>query len=103
MNGLQTEELTHLREEVEEFRKQNTLLQTQLGDKDALINTLVSKCEFRPVKYAKSILDMTIGTIEIYCVSRLSSSFVCLLCRGQRRHRRLMAQQEAQKVHKYWR
>lgn len=43
MNGLQTEELTLLREEVEELRKQNVLLQTQLGDKDALINTLVSK------------------------------------------------------------
>lgn len=44
VNGLQTEELTQLREEVEELRKQYALLQTQLGDKDALINTLVSKC-----------------------------------------------------------
>uniref|UniRef100_A0A8C9XDU4 General vesicular transport factor p115 n=1 Tax=Sander lucioperca TaxID=283035 RepID=A0A8C9XDU4_SANLU len=44
VNGLQTEELTQLREEVEELRKQHTLLQTQLHDKDALINTLVSKC-----------------------------------------------------------
>ena len=42
VNGLQTEELAQLREEVEELRKQHTLLQTQLGDKDALINTLVS-------------------------------------------------------------
>uniref|UniRef100_A0A7N9AVX3 General vesicular transport factor p115 n=1 Tax=Mastacembelus armatus TaxID=205130 RepID=A0A7N9AVX3_9TELE len=42
VNGLQTEELTQLREEVEELRKQHTLLQTQLSDKDALINTLVS-------------------------------------------------------------
>lgn len=42
MNGLQTEELTLLKEEVEELRKQNVLLQTQLGEKDALINTLVS-------------------------------------------------------------
>lgn len=42
VNGLQTEELTQLREEVEELRKQHALLQTQLGDKDALINTLVS-------------------------------------------------------------
>lgn len=42
MNGLQTEELTQLREEVEELRKQSALLQTQLGDKEALINTLVS-------------------------------------------------------------
>uniref|UniRef100_A0A671WUZ0 General vesicular transport factor p115 n=1 Tax=Sparus aurata TaxID=8175 RepID=A0A671WUZ0_SPAAU len=44
MNGLQTEELTQLREEMEELRKQHTLLQSQLGDKDALINTLVSRC-----------------------------------------------------------
>uniref|UniRef100_A0A3P8T143 General vesicular transport factor p115 n=1 Tax=Amphiprion percula TaxID=161767 RepID=A0A3P8T143_AMPPE len=44
MNGLQTEELSQLREEVEELRKQHSLLQTQLGDKDALINTLVCRC-----------------------------------------------------------
>uniref|UniRef100_A0A3Q3IBD1 General vesicular transport factor p115 n=1 Tax=Monopterus albus TaxID=43700 RepID=A0A3Q3IBD1_MONAL len=44
VNGLQTEELTQLREEVEELRKKHTLLQTQLGDKDALINSLVSNC-----------------------------------------------------------
>ncbi|XP_075888687.1 general vesicular transport factor p115 isoform X9 [Nelusetta ayraudi] len=43
MNGLQTEELTQLREEVEELRKQSALLQTQLGDKEALINTLKSE------------------------------------------------------------
>ncbi|XP_026159121.1 general vesicular transport factor p115 isoform X5 [Mastacembelus armatus] len=43
VNGLQTEELTQLREEVEELRKQHTLLQTQLSDKDALINTLRSE------------------------------------------------------------
>ncbi|XP_039664922.1 general vesicular transport factor p115 isoform X6 [Perca fluviatilis] len=43
VNGLQTEELTQLREEVEELRKQHTLLQTQLHDKDALINTLRSE------------------------------------------------------------
>uniref|UniRef100_A0A672YRQ4 General vesicular transport factor p115 n=1 Tax=Sphaeramia orbicularis TaxID=375764 RepID=A0A672YRQ4_9TELE len=42
VNGLQTEELTQLREEVEELRQQHTLLQTQLSDKDSLINTLVS-------------------------------------------------------------
>uniref|UniRef100_A0A8C4GRL4 General vesicular transport factor p115 n=1 Tax=Dicentrarchus labrax TaxID=13489 RepID=A0A8C4GRL4_DICLA len=44
MNGLQTEEITQLREELEELRRQHALLQTQLGDKDALINTLVSEC-----------------------------------------------------------
>ncbi|XP_026215502.1 general vesicular transport factor p115 isoform X2 [Anabas testudineus] len=43
VNGLQTEELTQLREEVDQLRKQHTLLQTQLGDKDALINTLSSE------------------------------------------------------------
>uniref|UniRef100_A0A8C4F5J7 General vesicular transport factor p115 n=1 Tax=Dicentrarchus labrax TaxID=13489 RepID=A0A8C4F5J7_DICLA len=42
MNGLQTEEITQLREELEELRRQHALLQTQLGDKDALINTLSS-------------------------------------------------------------
>lgn len=44
VNGLQTEEITQLRDEVEELRRQHTLLETQLSDKDALINTLVSKC-----------------------------------------------------------
>lgn len=43
VNGLQTEELMQLREELEELRKQQALLQIQLGDKDALINTLVSR------------------------------------------------------------
>ncbi|XP_054460872.1 general vesicular transport factor p115 isoform X3 [Anoplopoma fimbria] len=43
VNGLQTEELTQLREEVEELRRQHTLLQTQLADKDTLINTLKSE------------------------------------------------------------
>uniref|UniRef100_A0A7N6AAT5 General vesicular transport factor p115 n=1 Tax=Anabas testudineus TaxID=64144 RepID=A0A7N6AAT5_ANATE len=43
VNGLQTEELTQLREEVDQLRKQHTLLQTQLGDKDALINTLTAE------------------------------------------------------------
>ncbi|TKS68350.1 General vesicular transport factor p115 [Collichthys lucidus] len=42
-NGLQTEELTQLREEVEELRKQHSLLQTQLSEKDTLINTLRSE------------------------------------------------------------
>ncbi|XP_011611227.2 general vesicular transport factor p115 isoform X3 [Takifugu rubripes] len=43
VNGMQTEELTQLREDVEELRKQNALLQTQLDDKDALINKLRSE------------------------------------------------------------
>ncbi|XP_041839881.1 general vesicular transport factor p115 isoform X4 [Melanotaenia boesemani] len=40
VNGLQTEELSQLREEMEELQKQHTLLQTQLSEKDALINNL---------------------------------------------------------------
>ncbi|KAM9770747.1 general vesicular transport factor p115 isoform 5-T5 [Menidia menidia] len=42
VNGLQTEELSQLREELEELRRQHTLLQTQVGEKDVLINTLRS-------------------------------------------------------------
>ncbi|KAM4585205.1 general vesicular transport factor p115 isoform 5-T5 [Odontesthes bonariensis] len=45
VNGLQTEELSQLREEVEELRKQHALLQTQLGEKDALIDTLTSAAQ----------------------------------------------------------
>ncbi|CAL1601108.1 unnamed protein product [Knipowitschia caucasica] len=43
VNGVQTEELTQLRDEVEELSKQNALLRTQLSDKDSLINTLRSE------------------------------------------------------------
>ncbi|KAJ4945000.1 hypothetical protein JOQ06_013539 [Pogonophryne albipinna] len=43
VNGLQTEELSQLREDLEKLRQQHTLLQTQLSDKDALINTLRSE------------------------------------------------------------
>lgn len=68
VNGMQTEELTQLREDVEELRKQSALLQTQLDDKDALINTLVSKYEIRPVK---SALDMTSEAVELICVFAL--------------------------------
>uniref|UniRef100_A0AAY4AWK6 General vesicular transport factor p115 n=1 Tax=Denticeps clupeoides TaxID=299321 RepID=A0AAY4AWK6_9TELE len=42
VNGLQQEELTQLREELDELRGQQSLLQTQLSDKDALINSMVS-------------------------------------------------------------
>uniref|UniRef100_A0A3Q2PVC6 General vesicular transport factor p115 n=1 Tax=Fundulus heteroclitus TaxID=8078 RepID=A0A3Q2PVC6_FUNHE len=40
VNGLQTEELSQLREELEELRRQQTLLQTQLSEKDALFDSL---------------------------------------------------------------
>ncbi|XP_008315360.1 general vesicular transport factor p115 isoform X2 [Cynoglossus semilaevis] len=43
VNGLQTEELTQLKEELEELRQQHALLQTQLADKDAIVNTLRSE------------------------------------------------------------
>uniref|UniRef100_A0A3B4YMS9 General vesicular transport factor p115 n=1 Tax=Seriola lalandi dorsalis TaxID=1841481 RepID=A0A3B4YMS9_SERLL len=59
VNGLQTEELIQLKEEVEELRKQHTLLQTQLDDKDALINTLVSNClrvRGRQIKKKKNLI-----------------------------------------------
>uniref|UniRef100_A0A674N2T3 General vesicular transport factor p115 n=1 Tax=Takifugu rubripes TaxID=31033 RepID=A0A674N2T3_TAKRU len=60
VNGMQTEELTQLREDVEELRKQNALLQTQLDDKDALINKLVSKYEIRPLERMNSyFVDLT--------------------------------------------
>lgn len=47
-----------------------------------------------PVKEAKSILNMTKGTIEI---------IVCLLFRGQRRHRQQKPQREVLAVHSSWR
>ncbi|MEQ2181292.1 hypothetical protein GOODEAATRI_009957, partial [Goodea atripinnis] len=42
VNGLQTEELSQLREQLEELRRQQTLLQTQLSEKDAVIDSLKS-------------------------------------------------------------
>uniref|UniRef100_A0A668AF25 General vesicular transport factor p115 n=1 Tax=Myripristis murdjan TaxID=586833 RepID=A0A668AF25_9TELE len=56
VNGLQTEEITQLRDEVEELRKQNALLQTQLSDKDTLVNTLVSIHLYREQVHA-SVFD----------------------------------------------
>ncbi|XP_056442221.1 general vesicular transport factor p115 isoform X6 [Gadus chalcogrammus] len=42
VNGLQTEELGQLREEVEELRRQQATLHSQLGEKETLISTLRS-------------------------------------------------------------
>ncbi|XP_066574204.1 general vesicular transport factor p115 isoform X2 [Amia ocellicauda] len=42
VNGLQSEELGRLREEVDDLRKQQDLLQAQLSEKDALIDSLKS-------------------------------------------------------------
>ena len=41
VNGLQTEEISQLREEVEELRRQQATLHTQLEEKETLITTLV--------------------------------------------------------------
>ncbi|XP_077427415.1 general vesicular transport factor p115 isoform X1 [Vanacampus margaritifer] len=43
VNGMQTEKATQLQEEMEELRGQHALLQTQLGEKDAIIDSLRSE------------------------------------------------------------
>ncbi|XP_077379875.1 general vesicular transport factor p115 isoform X2 [Festucalex cinctus] len=43
VNGMQTEEVAQLREEMEELRSQHALLQAQLGEKDAMIDSLRSE------------------------------------------------------------
>ncbi|XP_054636006.1 general vesicular transport factor p115 isoform X2 [Dunckerocampus dactyliophorus] len=43
VNGMQTEEVSQLREEMEELRSQHALLQTQLSHKETLIHTLRSE------------------------------------------------------------
>lgn len=45
VNGLQSEELSQVREELEELRRQQALLQTQLSEKDSLIDSLKSSAE----------------------------------------------------------
>ncbi|XP_027874120.1 general vesicular transport factor p115 isoform X1 [Xiphophorus couchianus] len=45
VNGLQTEELAQLREELEELRRQQKLLQTQLSEKDVQIDSLKSAAQ----------------------------------------------------------
>eukprot|EP00064_Thunnus_orientalis_P007463 superscaffoldBa00000833_g7484 len=83
VNGLQTEELTQLREEVEELRKQHSLLQTQLGDKDAIINTLVSTVDIhvsviqnkKPKEMMFLVPKADYGTdrgYDIYCLKLFS-------------------------------
>uniref|UniRef100_A0A8C6KS03 General vesicular transport factor p115 n=1 Tax=Nothobranchius furzeri TaxID=105023 RepID=A0A8C6KS03_NOTFU len=69
VNGLQTEELSQLREELEELRKQHTLLQTQVGDKDALIDSLVSAGFRSPVSPSSDGTSDAIKELE----SRLSA------------------------------
>ena len=44
INGLQSEELSQLREELEDLRRQHAQLQTQLAEKDTLIGSLVCVC-----------------------------------------------------------
>lgn len=44
MNGIQPEEISRLREEIEELKSNRELLQSQLAEKDSLIENLVSEC-----------------------------------------------------------
>lgn len=44
MNGIQPEEIGRLREEIEELKSNRELLQSQLAEKDFLIENLVSEC-----------------------------------------------------------
>uniref|UniRef100_A0A7N6A3E7 General vesicular transport factor p115 n=1 Tax=Anabas testudineus TaxID=64144 RepID=A0A7N6A3E7_ANATE len=76
VNGLQTEELTQLREEVDQLRKQHTLLQTQLGDKDALINTLYVCLHYFStlLSYLLFLTLFTITPTPCYCPFPLTSS-----------------------------
>uniref|UniRef100_A0A8C7P5H1 General vesicular transport factor p115 n=1 Tax=Oncorhynchus mykiss TaxID=8022 RepID=A0A8C7P5H1_ONCMY len=61
VNGLHSEELSQLREEVEELRRQHTLQHTQLSDKDSLINTLSSD----PASSSESSADtVTVSELE---------------------------------------
>uniref|UniRef100_A0A8K9UZ65 General vesicular transport factor p115 n=1 Tax=Oncorhynchus mykiss TaxID=8022 RepID=A0A8K9UZ65_ONCMY len=63
VNGLHSEELSQLREEVEELRRQHTLQHTQLSDKDSLINTLV--CSSAPASSSESSADtVTVSELE---------------------------------------
>lgn len=44
MNGIQPEEIGRLREEIEELKRNQELLQSQLTEKDSVIENMVSKC-----------------------------------------------------------
>ena len=44
MNGIQPEEVGRLREEIEELKSNQELLQSQLAEKDSFIENLVSEC-----------------------------------------------------------
>lgn len=44
MNGVQPEEIGRLREEIEELKNNQELLQSKLTEKDSVIENLVSKC-----------------------------------------------------------
>ena len=121
VNGLQTEELTQLREEVEELRKQQTLLQTQLGDSDTLINSLVSKslcihvsvCVFWTFKLKRNWwfkitvcwrsslrtilrLYLEFSSVPVKMLYRVFST-----CRSRRQHRQRRPQQQHQKTQNY--
>lgn len=59
VNGLHSEELSQLREEVEELRRQHALQHTQLSDKDSLINTLV-RVWGGLIRYQKNVFGLSL-------------------------------------------
>uniref|UniRef100_A0A8C1FQ31 General vesicular transport factor p115 n=1 Tax=Cyprinus carpio carpio TaxID=630221 RepID=A0A8C1FQ31_CYPCA len=76
VNGLQPEERSQLREQLEELQRQNQLLQTQLTDRDSLITSLVRDQSFLPVIYVE---DFSTFRTCSWIRSRLSErAGVCL-------------------------
>uniref|UniRef100_A0A8K9XQ26 General vesicular transport factor p115 n=1 Tax=Oncorhynchus mykiss TaxID=8022 RepID=A0A8K9XQ26_ONCMY len=73
VNGLHSEELSQLREEVEELRRQHTLQHTQLSDKDSLINTLVftAGCSHQEVESLRSRVQAQCAEISQLQTERL--------------------------------
>ncbi|CAB1327295.1 unnamed protein product [Coregonus sp. 'balchen'] len=71
VNGLHSEELSQLREEVEELRRQHTLQHTQLSEKDSLINTL--RCEAEAAQTAEGGAEGSDNTALLREVESLRS------------------------------
>uniref|UniRef100_A0A672M8A2 General vesicular transport factor p115 n=1 Tax=Sinocyclocheilus grahami TaxID=75366 RepID=A0A672M8A2_SINGR len=68
VNGVQPEELSQLREQLEELQRQNQLLQTQLTEKDSLITSLVKFQPFSSIYFIQNtnIIDKTLENKKIY-------------------------------------
>uniref|UniRef100_A0A672M7Z0 General vesicular transport factor p115 n=1 Tax=Sinocyclocheilus grahami TaxID=75366 RepID=A0A672M7Z0_SINGR len=72
VNGVQPEELSQLREQLEELQRQNQLLQTQLTEKDSLITSLVKFQPFSSIYFIQNtnIIDKTLENKKIYLQSQ---------------------------------